>query len=284
VGTVRGFLRGSLYFFYFSFSIGGVVMSRSVSRRGRDPARRSAFTLVELLVVVVIIAMLMGMLFPAFAQVIEAVRRNQCQSKLRDLARTATVYEQINKSFPKSSTKPIENAQPGATDKETAGYSWAVFFLEHYDGQQDLYNRLRVASTDVNKAFTRSPWDQALVDEQGAVGEATGRHFSTYTFDFFNCPSYSSDSVIPNTTEAKEYETIVQDQGSFAVGTMTYVALSATSMSKVDPSRGSGSSSSSSEDQDSKGKARPDGVIIYRPGPGVKKNEIRQVRFPAPAA
>jgi len=56
------------------------------------PAR--AFTLLELLVVVAIIAMLAAILFPAFTQARENARRSTCQSNLKQIAMGATQYSQ----------------------------------------------------------------------------------------------------------------------------------------------------------------------------------------------
>jgi prepilin-type N-terminal cleavage/methylation domain-containing protein/prepilin-type processing-associated H-X9-DG protein len=53
---------------------------------------RNAFTLVELLVVIGIIAVLMAILFPAFARARESARRVECASRLSQLAATVHMY------------------------------------------------------------------------------------------------------------------------------------------------------------------------------------------------
>src|SRR5437773_1692881 len=57
-------------------------------------ARRSGFTLLELVIVIAVIAILAGILFPVFAQAREAARRATCLSNLRQLAQAHLLYVQ----------------------------------------------------------------------------------------------------------------------------------------------------------------------------------------------
>lgn len=56
------------------------------------PPRRFAFTLVELLVVVAIIAILAAILFPAFARARENARKASCMSNMKQLGLAARQY------------------------------------------------------------------------------------------------------------------------------------------------------------------------------------------------
>jgi len=78
--------------------------------------KRSAFTLVELLAVVVVIALLVAILIPALSGARTAARTTQCISRQRDLALAMITYSGDN------------NGLPGYLNKlgDTPVHSWAV--------------------------------------------------------------------------------------------------------------------------------------------------------------
>src|SRR4051794_22434532 len=61
-----------------------------------EAGMRRGFTLVELLVVCVIVALLAALLFPVFAQARGMARRAQCQSNLRQIGQAVLMYVQDN--------------------------------------------------------------------------------------------------------------------------------------------------------------------------------------------
>src|SRR6516165_11394357 len=66
-------------------------------------ARRRAFTLVELLVVITIIGILMSLLLPAVQSARESARKLQCSNNIRNLGLALNQYHTSFKIFPPSS-------------------------------------------------------------------------------------------------------------------------------------------------------------------------------------
>lgn len=80
--------------------------------------RHSAFTLVEMLVVIGIIAILSALLFPVYSRVCEKGRAASCTSNLRQLALAFQQYSADNGTFPcwyneHQPTNPLPSSYPG---------------------------------------------------------------------------------------------------------------------------------------------------------------------------
>jgi prepilin-type N-terminal cleavage/methylation domain-containing protein len=92
--------------------------------------RRTAFTLVELLVVIGIIALLIGILLPTLSRAQEAGRRTQCLSNLRELANALRVYAVENKdACPIGGIAANPSAgTPGTNPDMQYGFTYTVFW------------------------------------------------------------------------------------------------------------------------------------------------------------
>lgn len=85
---------------------------------------RSAFTLVELLVVIGIIGVLVGMLLPAVQQTRESGRRTACANNLRSSGLGLQTYEAGRKVLPPAVDVAPQPDLPGGTE-----HAWSSFIL-----------------------------------------------------------------------------------------------------------------------------------------------------------
>src|SRR5947209_5966444 len=115
----------------------------------RTPMRRSAFTLVELLVSIAIIGVLVALLLPAVQAAREAARRSQCMNNLRQIGLALHTYHDTFGRFPPSYlTVPGGSPSMGPPDPDNgdAGPGWTALMLILPQLEQgNLYN-----SFDVN--------------------------------------------------------------------------------------------------------------------------------------
>jgi prepilin-type N-terminal cleavage/methylation domain-containing protein/prepilin-type processing-associated H-X9-DG protein len=107
---------------------------RELKAMRRSAARRNAFTLVELLVVISIIGMLMALLFPAVQQARETARGNTCRNNIRNLAVAVSQYEKKAGSYPGyvNEIHPRE-VQVNGNRTERSWVFMALPFLERND-------------------------------------------------------------------------------------------------------------------------------------------------------
>jgi prepilin-type N-terminal cleavage/methylation domain-containing protein len=87
--------------------------------RRRNTAKK-AFTLVELLVVISVIAMLSAILLPAVNSAREAARQSTCLNNMRQLGTAAQNYQASKSKLPDYMSKLIPGSMPGTPESEWA--------------------------------------------------------------------------------------------------------------------------------------------------------------------
>ncbi|MCH2115721.1 MAG: DUF1559 domain-containing protein [Pirellulales bacterium] len=99
---------------------------------------RSAFTLVELLVVIAIIGVLIGLLLPATQAAREAARRTLCANNLKQLGLALQTHHSTVGHFPINQTASGRSSNNGC---EPGNYSWLVRVLPYME-QGSLYDSI----------------------------------------------------------------------------------------------------------------------------------------------
>ena len=112
----------------------------SRSARGRFSLRREAFTIVELLVVVAIIAILVSMLLPAIQQTREAARRASCMNNIRQVTLAINAYQTADSAYPRAGLVNSEHPRFFFNPRSGKMISWAVLILPFLD-EQSLADR-----------------------------------------------------------------------------------------------------------------------------------------------
>ncbi len=107
--------------------------SALTSRPAPATRNRGAFTLVELLVVITIIALLVGLLIPAIQAARGAARKTQCINNQKNLATAVINYATTKEKFP-----PLFSWQPGTSGINTRAVGWVPPILPNIE-QNELY-------------------------------------------------------------------------------------------------------------------------------------------------
>ncbi len=84
-------------------------------------ARRSAFTLIELLTVIAIIAVLAAIIFPVFGAVRENARRADCMTNMKTISTALKQYELDNRKYPDFLFAPAIAEAPGGGCLQVGG-------------------------------------------------------------------------------------------------------------------------------------------------------------------
>jgi prepilin-type processing-associated H-X9-DG protein/prepilin-type N-terminal cleavage/methylation domain-containing protein len=136
------------------------------------PRRARAFTMIEILVVITIIAALVGLLLPAVQAAREASRRAQCSNNLRQIGLAMHNYHGAQDTFPSAYITAVVN--DAASPEVGPGWGWGVMILAH------LEQRALSDATNFSLPIT-------------VPGSMTAR---TATLSAFLCPSNVGDGPV----------------------------------------------------------------------------------------
>lgn len=131
--------------------------------------RRCAFTAIELMVVVAIIAILIALLLPAVQQARETARRTQCANNMLQLGIALHSYHHTHRTLPPG---VCDHVGPVKNDGQGYKLSWLVQLLPYLD-EGNLYNRID---------FARGAFDQVDLE------------LNTYRIPLLGCPSSAGTS------------------------------------------------------------------------------------------
>ncbi len=141
---------------------------------------RRAFTLVEVLVVIAIIAVLIGLLLPAVQRVRESAARAHCQNNLKQIGLALHSYESVNRNlppvYPATAKPPYEGVVPDYF------YTWSVLAqLNPFLEQTAIFNQM-----NLDEPMYSLPTLTVLPDNRFALGQ---------TIPLFLCPSDTMQPV-----------------------------------------------------------------------------------------
>jgi prepilin-type N-terminal cleavage/methylation domain-containing protein len=153
---------------------------------------RSAFTLVEVLVVIAIIGMLVGLLLPAVQAARETSRRVQCGNNLKQIALAAHHFHDVNQRFPPGSLGPRVLRDPDQVPVEFGQELGVLAFILPYLEQRNVRDLIDV-SFDIDwHPLDPSPPRPDNVVNYWASSSALKAHYARVPS--FLCPSVDAYS------------------------------------------------------------------------------------------
>ena len=152
----------------------GLVLDALCSRPAKPSKLTPAFTLIEMLVVLGIIAILIGASIGGYSAMTKSADRARCQEVVSNAATALTALFQNEGSWPK--TLALNGATDGKLDENTAyalvANGRSYFSLTTKDGKLSGHDRFGILT----------PWAQAVVKRQG-TSASKGSKVGSMTVD-----------------------------------------------------------------------------------------------------
>ena len=167
-------------------------------------AKQSAFTLVELLVVITIISLLAGLLIPAVSAAREAARRAQCLDRMRQIGIALQTYEKANNGLPGHLNGVVyfrpsqHNFTNSATESTVVRLSWVEEILPQLQENRRyeiLTDSARTISSTVGEALVQL--DMVLCPSNFATDDGPALNFAV------NCGP-TEENAVGNTIDGDQ--------------------------------------------------------------------------------
>jgi len=183
------------------------------SKYKAHPSFQRAFTVLELLVVIGVMALLVAILMPAIQHAREAARRATCRNNLKQLGLALHNYDSTYNCFPPGNHAGWKGVRGGGE----SGISALTMLLPYLD-QRALYNSINFEHPASQGDDPNRPWHSAA-PYFGQFVNSTA-YFSQVTA--FLCPSDSLENHpghrgVGSTSYAGNYSSAYQVQGSDGV-------------------------------------------------------------------
>ncbi|HEX3314686.1 MAG TPA: DUF1559 domain-containing protein [Gemmataceae bacterium] len=133
---------------------------------------RSAFSLIELLVVIAIIAVLMALLVPAVQKVRAQAAATQCQNNLKQIGVALLAYEGRMKRFPAGYVDKNPDPNSDASSDVGPGWGWAAYLLNDLE-QGNVMSQIDFTKNVATSAATQTQLAVFLCPADTPVGTFT---------------------------------------------------------------------------------------------------------------